>query len=125
MLAASAACAQSFPSKPVRIMSVFATGLSPDTYLRVLADKLSNAWGQPVIVDARPGGNGVVAINALKKASPDGHELLLLGNVHLTMNPVLQKSLPYDPESDFVPVTYIAQAPFYMYVAGNSPYRSI
>jgi tripartite-type tricarboxylate transporter receptor subunit TctC len=125
MLAASAACAQSFPSKPVRIMSVFAAGLSPDIYLRVVADKLGRYWGQQVIVEPRPGGNGLVGINALKKAVPDGHELLLLGNVHLTMNPLLVKTPQYDAENDFVPVTYIAQAPFFMYVAGNSPYRSV
>ncbi|MSQ53353.1 MAG: tripartite tricarboxylate transporter substrate binding protein [Betaproteobacteria bacterium] len=117
--------AQSYPVKPVKIMSVFPTGLSPDIYLRVVADKLSRYWGQPVIVEARPGGNGFVAIGALKNAQPDGHELLLVGNNNLTLNPLLLKAPPNDVEKELVPITTLAYAPFFLYVAAKSPYRNV
>jgi tripartite-type tricarboxylate transporter receptor subunit TctC len=124
-LACGAAFAQSYPSKVVRITSPYPTGISPDISMRVIADKLSRYWGQQVIVDARPGANGYIAFNAVKKAPADGHELLLVGNSHITINPALLKDVPYDPEADFAPVGLTYRAPFFLWVSTSSPYRTV
>lgn len=114
-----------FPSKPVRITSPFPTGLTPDVTLRMVAEKLARGWNQPVIVEARPGGNGLIAIGAMKKAAADGHEMLLLTNAHLSINPHLLKAPPYDPEADFAPVSTMFRAPFFLVVSATGPYKTI
>src|SRR2546430_15324812 len=65
---------------------------------RALGELLQKEWGQPVVVEAKPGGNGFIAVEQVKKAAPDGHELLVLANSHLTINPSLFKNVPYDPK---------------------------
>jgi len=117
--------APAFPSKPVRITSPFPTGLAVDVATRLLAERLSRAWGQQVIVDARPGGNGLIAIGAVKKAAADGHELLLVANSYMTINPNLIKGLPYDPENDFAPVSLVSRAPFFVVASATGPYKSL
>src|SRR5215510_11790240 len=110
--AAGSVVAQSYPTKPVHIVSPYPTGISPDVAARLVGERLSKAWGQPVVVEPRPGANGFIAIGAAKKATPDGHELLLVGNAHLTINPHVFKNIPYDPEHDFIPVSLTYRAPF-------------
>lgn len=117
--------AQVFPGKIVRITSPFPSGLTPDVVIRVVADKLARAWGQQVLVDARPGANGFIAIGAVKKAPPDGHDLLLVSNAQMTLNPHLIKSIPYDPENDFVPVSMVYRTAFLVAVSTTGPYRTI
>ena len=124
-LMASGVQAQTYPAKLVRIVSPYPTGITPDTAARLVADRLSKSWGQQVVVEPRPGANGFIAIGAAKKAAADGHELLLVGNAHLTINPHVFKSIPYDPEGDFLPVSLIYRAPFFLVVAADGPYRSI
>ena len=119
------ACAQTFPSKPVRIVSPYPSGLTPDIAARAIADRLSKTWGQPVIVEPRPGANGFIAIGAAKKAGPDGHELLLAGQAHLAINPRLFKSVPYDPEKDFAPLSLIYRTPFFVAVSTTGPHKTI
>ena len=85
----------------MRIITPFPVGGGPDGVARLVADKLSRAWGQPVVVENRPGGNGFIAIDALKRGAKDGHDLLVLDNVHLAAYPALFKKLPYDPAKDF------------------------
>ncbi len=119
------ASAQGFPTKPVRIVSPYPSGLTPDIAARAIADRLSKTWGQPVIVEPRPGANGFLAIGQAKKAARDGHELLLAGQAHLAINPRLFKSVPYDPEKDFVPLSLIYRTPFFVAVSAAGPYRSI
>jgi tripartite-type tricarboxylate transporter receptor subunit TctC len=123
--AASGASAQSFPSKPVRIVSPYPSGLTPDIAARAIADRLSKTWGQPVIVEPRPGANGFIAIGASKKAAPDGHELLLAGQAHLAINPRLFATVPYDPEKDFVPLSLIYRTPFFIAVSTAGSYQTI
>jgi len=123
--ASSGASAQGFPSKPVRIVSPYPSGLTPDIAARAIADRLSKTWGQPVIVEPRPGANGFIAIGAAKKAAPDGHELLLAGQAHLAINPRLFKSVPYDPEKDFVPLSLIYSTPFFVAVSTAGSYKTI
>ena len=125
LVAASGAQAQSFPAKPVKIVSPFPTGITPDTAARLVADRLSKAWGQAVIVEPRPGANGFIAIGAAKKAAADGYELLLLSNAHLAINPHVFKSIPYDPQADFAPVSLIYRAPFFVVLSTSGPYRTI
>jgi tripartite-type tricarboxylate transporter receptor subunit TctC len=93
--------AQTFPSKPVRIITPFPVGSGPEGVARMVAEKLSKTWGQPVTVENRPGGNGFIAIDAFKRGATDGTDLIQLDNVHLTAYPHLFKKLPYDAKTDF------------------------
>ena len=114
-----------FPSKTVRINVPFSAGSGPDVFLRILAEKLSRTWGQQVIVEARPGGNGFIAFDVVKRAPPDGYELLVAANSHLAINPNLFKKLPYDPEKDFVPVALLFRNTFFIAVASDGPYQTV
>jgi tripartite-type tricarboxylate transporter receptor subunit TctC len=109
----------------VRIISPYPNGLTPDIAARAVADRLSRTWNQPVIVEPRPGANGFIAIGAAKKAAPDGHELLLAGQAHLSINPNIFPKAPYDAEQDFVPLSQIYRTPFFIAVATGGPYKSV
>jgi hypothetical protein len=103
-LGISAASAQTFPSQPVRLISPFPGGSGPDAVTRIVGERLSAAWKQPVLVDPRPGASGFIAASAVKQAAPTGYDLLVADVGVLSVNPSLFKSLPYDPKADFVPV---------------------
>jgi tripartite-type tricarboxylate transporter receptor subunit TctC len=119
------AWSQDFPSKLVRIISPYPTGLAPDVAIRVLADALSKSWGQPVIVEGRPGANGFIALEATKKSNPDGYTILMSGQPQLAVVPRLFKKVPYDPEQDFAPISLMYRAHQFIAVGVNSPYKSI
>ena len=121
----SIALAQTFPSKVVKITAPYAAGAGPAIFTRIMADKLSKTWSQPVIVDAKPGASGFIAIEAVKNAAPDGHELLVVSNAHVAINPALYKKLPYDPRKDFVPVAMFYHTPFFLTVSSAGPYQSV
>jgi tripartite-type tricarboxylate transporter receptor subunit TctC len=125
LVAASGALAQGFPSKPVKIVSPYPNGLTPDIAVRAVAERLTRTWGHPVIVEPRPGANGFIAIGQAKKAAPDGYELLLAGQGHLAINPRLFKSVPYDSEKDFAPLSVIYRTVFFVAVKPDGPYKSI
>ena len=125
LAAASPALPQAFPAKPVRIISPYPNGLTPDIAARAVADRLSRSWNQPVVVEPRPGANGFIAIGAAKKAAPDGYELLLAGQAHLSINPNIFPKAPYDAEQDFVPLSQIYRTPFFIAVAAGGPYKSV
>ena len=111
-LPALAQTQQKFPSKPIRLVVAFTVGGSTDTIARMIGQKMSESWGQSVVVDNRGGAGGTLAASAVAKAAPDGHTLLLPGG-NFVINPVLQPSLPYDPLKDFAGVTqtgFITQA---------------
>jgi len=118
------AFAQAFPARQVRISAPYSAGSAPAVFTRAVADKLSRLWGQPVIVDARPGASGFIAIEAVKNAAPDGHELLVVSNAHVAINPSLYKKLPYDPQKDFVPVAMFYHTPFFLAVSASGPYAN-
>lgn len=122
---ALAAQAQTFPTKSVRIITPFPVGSGPEGVARMVADKLSKTWGQPVTVENRPGGNGFIAIDAFKRGATDGTDLIQLDNVHLTAYPHLFKKLPYDPVKDFEPLTPLFKAFFFTTVAVNSKYQTM
>lgn len=118
-LLASGAGAQAWPNKPIR----FITGPGPDTVARVLGQKLGEALGQPVVVDQRGGGGGIVSGEVVAKSPPDGYTLLLATGTH-TINPIFYK-LSYDVEKDFAPVSLVAGMPFVLSVNPNLPVKSV
>ena len=124
-LTAAPAHAQDYPTRPVRIITPFPVGSGPEGVLRLLADKLSRAWGKPVTVENRPGGNGFIAIDAFKRGATDGHDLIQLDNVHLVAYPHLFKKLPYDPVKDFEQIDPLFRTNFFFAVASDSKYKSV
>lgn len=120
-----AAQAQDFPSKPVRLLTPFPVGSGPDGLLRLVAEKLSQTWGKPVVVENKPGGNGFIAIEAFKRASSDGHDLIQLDSLHLSTYPHLFKKLPYDVAVDFEPLVPLFKTYFFFTVPAESPYKKV
>ena len=121
----SAALAQAFPNHTVKIEAPYSAGAAPAIFARVIADKLATTWSQPVVVEPRPGGSGFVALEAVKKAPPDGHELVVVSNAHVAINPWLYKQLPYNADKDFAPVALLYRTPFFLVVAADGPYRTV
>jgi len=117
--------AQTYPNKPVRIITPFPPGSGPDAALRLVGDKLTKTWGHQVIVDNRPGGNGFIALQAAKQAAPDGYTLVQVDNYHLAAHPHLYKNLPYDPVKDFEPVSPLFRNYFFVTVPASSPWKSM
>ena len=109
-LSLSAGAAHAYPERPIRILVPFAPGGSTDILARMLGQKLTEAWGQQVVVDNRAGANGVLAAELARQANPDGHTLLMVAIGH-AINPSLQKSLPYDTARDFAPLSLTAILP--------------
>lgn len=99
--------AAKWPNKPVRLIVAYPPGGATDTQARLVGQKLSERWGQPVIVENRPGGNTVIATDLVAKAAPDGHTLLLTA-MPFALNPFLLDKLPYDSAKDLAPVTVLA-----------------
>jgi tripartite-type tricarboxylate transporter receptor subunit TctC len=102
-----AAGAQGWPTKPVRIVVAYPPGGGIDVLGRQLADKLAPAWGQPVVVENRPGANTIVATDAVARSAADGHTILLTTDATFSINPHLYAKLPYDAQRDFSPVTML------------------
>lgn len=117
--------AQEFPARPVRIITTFPAGSGPETVLRLLSDKVTRNWGRQVTVENRPGGNGFIAIEAFKRSPADGHELIQLDGVHLSVYPHLFRNLPYDPRADFEPLLPLFRAGFFLTVSAQSKYRNV
>ena len=118
------ATAQSFPSKSVRLVVPFAAGGSTDIVARTLAPRLTELWGQTVVVDNRPGGSTVIGTEIVAKSPPDGHTLFITP-APFTIVPSLLKKLPYDPQKDFEPVTLINTTPLVVVVNPGVPARTI
>jgi tripartite-type tricarboxylate transporter receptor subunit TctC len=117
-LLCSSALAQGYPSKPVRMLLGQPPGGIQDTLARAMAGELSRAWGQPVTLDNRVGGTGVVAALAAARAAPDGYTIFFSTATNMNTAQFLQKDLPYHPEKDFVPVVGLGSS-FSMLLAGN------
>jgi tripartite-type tricarboxylate transporter receptor subunit TctC len=103
--AAAQDAAATYPNRAIHIVVPFPAGGPADIVARIIGQKMSEDWGQPVIVDNRPGGNTVIAAVQVAKAAPDGYTLLMAIDSTLVMNQFLYKSLPYDPLNDFAPIT--------------------
>ena len=107
LLGCRCAQAQSYPQKPIRLLVVSAPGGGTDILARTFALGFSDSMGQPVVIDNKPGGGGVVATETLAKATPDGYTILLANTSHSVL-PSLMPKLPYDPVKDFAPVSLVA-----------------
>ncbi len=122
---AQGAAAQSFPAKTVKITLGLPAGSGPDTITRLIADRLTQEWGKAVIVENRPGGSGIIAMEAVKKAPADGHDLILADGGDLAINRHAFKKLPYDPIRDFEPVVLVMRGIFFLIVPASSPFQSV
>ncbi len=98
---------EAFPTKPVRIVVAYPAGGGIDVMARQIAGKLSGPWGQPVVVENKPGANTILAADAVAKAAPDGHTILFTTDATFSINPHLYAKLPYDAQRDFIPVTML------------------
>lgn len=116
MLWAPPGTAQSYPNKPVRIIIPSAAGGPTDVLTRVIAQKMSEAWGQQVIPDNRPGASSIIGAQAAAKSPNDGYTLLMAIDSTLALNPSLFAKLPYDPQKDFAPITRTAFSPIILIV---------
>jgi tripartite-type tricarboxylate transporter receptor subunit TctC len=103
----SAVTAQAWPSKPVRIVVAYPPGGGIDVLARQLAERLTQAWRQPVVVENKPGANTIIASDAVAKSPPDGYTVLLTTDATFSINPHLYRKLPFDTQRDFVPVTML------------------
>ena len=115
------ACAQAYPAQQIRFIVPYSPGGLPDTVARVVARKLTERFGQPVVVENRPGANGVVAAQAVTSSTADGYTLLLTDDSMMTINPLLYKNIAYEPKRDFLPVSLIATAPLFLAVHPSVP----
>jgi tripartite-type tricarboxylate transporter receptor subunit TctC len=112
------------PTRPVKLIVGQQPGSAPDVVARILADRLAELWGQPVIVDNRSGVGGTLAADAVAKAHPDGYTLLLGSQSALAIAPAVQADLRYDPRQDFAPVARIVKLPLFLTVRAALPVRS-
>ena len=123
-LAGSAGAQQDFPNKPIRFIVATAAGSGGDLSSRLVAQKLTEIWGQPVIVDNRPGANMIVGADALAKSPPDGYTILMISSSHV-INPLLVPNLPFDAIKDFAPVATITNSPYVLTVNASIPANNL
>jgi len=122
---AAPAAAQSFPVKPVRLITPTGAGGSLDTMARQLASKYAEFWGQQVVVENRPGGGGIIGAGAAAKAPADGYTLLVASNGNLATTQALYKNVPYDPVKDFAPISLVASNPYVLVGHPSLPVKSV
>ena len=125
MAMGTAAPAQDFPNRPVRMLAGAAPGGNPDVFGRLLAPRFAEALGQPFVVENMPGAGGVVAANVVAKAPPDGHVLMLNDSGAMAIGPSLQAGAAYDPLKDFTPVTALAALPTALVVPAGFPANTL
>jgi len=123
VLTSSAVSAQTYPSRQITLIVPFAAGGSNDVVGRAIGKKLSETWGQPVVVENRPGAGGMIGTAAVAAAPPDGYTLLLVSST-FTINPAIKKSMPFDTIKDFTPVAFIARSPLLLTASNKLPVKS-
>ncbi|HXO69544.1 MAG TPA: tripartite tricarboxylate transporter substrate binding protein [Bradyrhizobium sp.] len=121
---AAASAQTAFPTKAVHLFVPYPAGGAVDILARTLGDELSKNWGQPVIIENRPGAGGLVASQALATSAPDGHTLIVVASGHAT-NPFLYPKIPYDTFKDFTPICLLASSPNILLVRADSPYKTL
>src|SRR5258706_4463568 len=117
----SAASGQPYPSRPVRLVVPSPAGSTPDIVGRALGQKLAEAWGQPVVVDNRPGAGANIGTAEVARAAPDGYTLLIGSNGPIAINKALYANLPFDPDRDLKPLSPLAAAPQILAVHPSVP----
>ncbi|GFN26539.1 hypothetical protein ADE_22370 [Achromobacter denitrificans] len=124
-LPAAAAWADAYPTQPIRLIVPFGAGGVTDTTARVFAEGLARELGQPVVVENRGGAGGSIAAGAVAKSRADGYTLLVITNGMVAVNPLIYKTLPYDPNKDFTYIAMLANTPTVLTVGADSPYQSL
>ncbi|HUC48873.1 MAG TPA: tripartite tricarboxylate transporter substrate binding protein [Xanthobacteraceae bacterium] len=125
VLSSAIAYADDFPSRPITFVAVFGPGSASDTVCRIIADPLSAALKQPVVVEDRPGADGAVAAQYVQHANPDGYTLMLATNSPLSADPFLLRHVSYDPVKDFTPVTRVGSFTLMLVVNPSLPVHSV
>lgn len=115
----------SFPQRPVRIVVPYTTGGSNDVIARLLAQQLQEAWGQPVVVENKPGAAGNIGASDIAKSAPDGHSLLLTNINIVSMNPGLIANMPFDPQKDFAPISLLGTTALALVVHPSVPANNV
>lgn len=116
--------AQSWPDKPVKWVLSQPAGSGPDNVARLLSDRLAKTWAQAIVIENKPGGQNVIGAQTAARSAPDGFTFYFATTAALVTNPLLFKTLPYDPAKDFVPVAFVARSPFAVLVTADSPIKS-
>ena len=124
-LVSMTAAAQSWPQKPVRFIVPFAPGGATDIAARMLGEKLTQIWGQTVLIENRAGAGGALGAAEAARAAPDGYTLFFPSGSVMTANQYVYAKLNYDPERDFVPVTNVVTGPQVLVVPANSPHKTV
>lgn len=114
------AVAQTYPAKPIKIVVPFPAGGTSDVLARMIGQKMTENWGQPVVVENKPGSNGNLGADVVAKSAPDGYSLVLMDVGNLAISPSLYK-LPFNVEKDFVPVAMVGYSPHLLVVSSNIP----
>jgi tripartite-type tricarboxylate transporter receptor subunit TctC len=122
---AAPAQAQNYPAKPIHILVPYAPGGISDIASRILGAKLTEAWGQQVLVENRPGGNGFIAMAAAAKAAPDGYTMVMATGGDVAINPAMFKEMPYDVEGDLAPIAMVSDAPLVLAAHAGAPYNTV
>lgn len=117
--------ADTYPNKPIRIIVPFAPGGIVDTAARVVGQELSKRWGQQVVVENRPGGNGFIGVMAAAKSPADGYTLLMAHTGEFGVNPAIFPNVPYDLDRDFTPITMINESPMVVVVNAKQPIKTM
>jgi tripartite-type tricarboxylate transporter receptor subunit TctC len=125
LAAALPAAAQDYPARPIRIIVGYAAGGGNDLIVRVMAPRLSEALGQPVIVENKPGAQAIIATEYVAKAAPDGYTILMGPTGPMAMNPATYAKLPYSSTRDFAPISTIGQFPLIVTVGASLPVHSV
>ena len=122
---ATGAFAQVYPSKPIHIVVGFPPGGGNDIIARLVGAKMQESWGQPVVIDNKPGANSIIATEFVSKSAPDGYTLLVNATGGMSVNPVLYAKLPYDSLRDFVPISMVGSFPLVLVVNPSVPANSV
>jgi tripartite-type tricarboxylate transporter receptor subunit TctC len=118
------AMAQTYPTRPVKIVVPFGPGGFTDVVARILGVKLSESLGQPVVIENKPGAGSLIGTDQVAKAAPDGHTLLIVSSTHV-ISPWIYKSLPYDPIKSFTPVTRLVDSPYVLLTHPKVPAKNV
>jgi tripartite-type tricarboxylate transporter receptor subunit TctC len=125
ILCAAPAQAQNYPAKPIHIFVPYAPGGIADIASRILGAKLTEAWGQQVVVENKPGGNGFIAMTAAAKAPADGYTVVMATGGDVAINPALFKDMPYDVQRDLAPIALVSDAPLVLAAHAATPYKTV